>query len=496
MRRIEVTNRGYMNRKKFAHSWGRKLFFGLSWPLSLVLGAVYLKSFILPVSVSDMVYFGLTYVGHFGLLNVLVYFILFAPVTSLMPSYYITRLWSLLLILALNLFILVDAICFSTYHLHLYSYLYQFFITEGVNYLIKAEIGKILIYVGLAIVALVIWIRGELHWRTMQGRFSNPIKNWYVVLIFLLVIAGKAVYFYGDVDPKLASLFPLDYNYPAKVSTQFSNQKFYYPKGQLGCQVKNNPNIVLFFVKDLNQSNFNEFDMPNVYQMQKHAVVYTSHLNVNKNYDESLFSFFYSIPSSYITSAGSSKSAFAKELEAKKYEMFSFDNDVNKFNEWISNRSGDEEGAFFLSFFLDQATADQTIQNTILTLQKDDLLDDAHILFVGSSTKEETIPFFYALPNRKPGKVETLTTHYDVLPTLMKNFWNCKNVFSAASTGIPLGSSERDWILSTAGNSFKIQDFKNEGSIEVINGSVTILGNPRRELIFSALETLNNFSHP
>ena len=485
-----------MNRKKFAHSWGRKLFFGLSWPLSLALGAIYLKSFILPGSVTDLIYFGLTYVGHFGLLNALVYFILFAPVTSLMPSYYITRLWSLFLILALNLFILLDAICFSTYHLHLYSYLYQFFITEGIDYLIKVELGKILIYIGLGVVALVIWIRGELHWRTMQGRFSNPIKNWYVVLIFLLVIAGKVVYFYGDIDPKLASIFPLDYNYPAKVSTKISNQKFYYPKEQLGCQAKHNPNIILFYVKDLNQNNFNEFDMPNLYQMQKHGVVYSSHLNVNTNYEESLFSLFYSIPASYLVSASNSKAAFIKELESKKYEIVSFDNDMNKFSEWTNNRSGEEEGAFFLSFFLDQATADQTIQDTILPLQKDDLLEDAHILFIGTSNKEETIPFFYAHPNRKPGKVETLTTHYDIFPSLMKNFWNCKNAFSAASIGVPLGSTERDWVLSSNSYSFKIQDMKNEGSIEVTNGFVKFLGNPRRELIFSALETLTKFNRP
>lgn len=485
-----------MNRKKFAHSWGRKLFFGLSWPLSLALGLIYLKSFILPVTITDFVYFIVTYIGHFGLLNALVYFFLFAPVTSMMPSYYVSRFWSLVLILGLNLFILIDGLCFSIYHLHLYSFLYKFFATEGIVSVVKNDLGEIIIYVGIAMAALVIWIRGELHWRTMQGRFSNPIKNWYVVLIALFIVGSKLIYFYGDVDPKLASIFPFDYNYPEKASSFNANQRIYYPKQALGCQTKTNPSVVLFVVKNLTVKNFNETDMPHLFQMQKHSVSYTSHMNPSSNVEGSLFSLLYSIPASYAPIASHIRPALMNVLEDKKYEIIKIENDMASFQNWIKNHSNDDRKPFFLTVLLDQSNADGIIQEMVLELQSEDFLEGTHLIFTSASSENGRIPFFYALPSRTKSAVDTLTTHYDVMPTLMKNFWNCKNVFEAASVGAPLGSTGRDWYLSSDINGFKINDLKTESSIEVVDGRDKEIGNPRRGLIFQALESLNFFNHP
>ena len=163
-----------MNRRKFALSWGRKIFFGISWPLSSALTLVYLRSFILPETVTDWFYFLMTLIGDIGLLNVAFYFLLYCPIALISPTYYIARIWSLLLVLALNLFILVDAISFSSYHLHIYSYLSELYLTEGLHHLIGSLSGFGVLVAGLVALALLIWIRGEMIWRGMQGRFSNP----------------------------------------------------------------------------------------------------------------------------------------------------------------------------------------------------------------------------------------------------------------------------------------------------------------------------------
>ncbi len=91
-----------MNRRSFVLSWGRKLFFGFSWPLTSLIALTYLRSYIVPHTTADWAYFIATYVGHFGMLNAIVYFLVYCPIVLLMPSYYISRFWSLILIMSLN----------------------------------------------------------------------------------------------------------------------------------------------------------------------------------------------------------------------------------------------------------------------------------------------------------------------------------------------------------------------------------------------------------
>ena len=81
-----------MNRRQFALSWGRKLFFGLSWPLSIVLALLYARSFILPANGVDWIYYVASIIGQTGLLTVVFYFVLFCPLVMLFPFYYVSRI--------------------------------------------------------------------------------------------------------------------------------------------------------------------------------------------------------------------------------------------------------------------------------------------------------------------------------------------------------------------------------------------------------------------
>jgi membrane-anchored protein YejM (alkaline phosphatase superfamily) len=485
-----------MNRRKFAHSWGRKLFFGVSWPLTLMIGLLYFRSYIFPTTLTDWVYFLSTYIGHFGLLNAVVYFVLFAPLVALTPSYYLTRIWALLLILALNILILIDAISFSSYHLHIYSYLSEFFILEGGKYLVSSEVGRVVIYVALAILSLFIWLRGEFIWRAMQTRFSNPIKNYYLVIILSLVVVGKLIYHYGDVQPKLASVFPLDFNFMTKeASLGQQNQKFFYPSDKLNCRAKHNPNIVIFLVREWHSGKFSEESMPQVYAMKKHAINYTSHMNVNTDVAGGTFSLFYSLPATYQSSAKNTKPVFLSEIEKRNYEIVNIDS-FERFTNWIDNRSGDETRPFYLLINLDYPVADEKIQNVIGSLQKEDLLKQTHLLFTGVSSTPGTLPLMYAPPARNEETVSELTTHYDVLPTLMAKLWDCQNVFKVASVGKPLGKIQSDWLIVSGNDQFVIHDLKNDGTIEVKDGVVKTSGSPRERLIFPALKRLNRFNRP
>src|SRR5205085_8873388 len=110
-----------------------------------VLTIVYLKSFILPSTATDLFYFVTTLIGHTGLLTAIAYFLLYCPVILLLPTYYVSRLWSLVLIVALNLFILIDALSFSHYHLHVYSYISKLVLEFGIDHLLGSNIGLMIL---------------------------------------------------------------------------------------------------------------------------------------------------------------------------------------------------------------------------------------------------------------------------------------------------------------------------------------------------------------
>lgn len=491
-----------MNRRNFALSWGRKLFFGISWPLSSILALVYLRSFILPETVGDGIYFATAYIGHFGILNAIVYFLLYCPVILLMPSYYISRFWSLLLILSLNLFILIDALTFSTYHHHIYSYLGNLFLEVGTEYLVGKTVGPVLIYVGLAVFALLIWLRGEMIWRSMQGRFSNPVKNWYLGIIALALVVSKLMFFYGDIHPKLSQVFPLDVNFSKGSATRpYDNRKFYYPTQDMSCTGKQNPNVVLIVIKEWGNEEFKEEFLPLMFHLKRHALSFNSHTNVSMDPKGGLFSLLYSIPSSYQPSVKKTLPALFQELEKRKYEMTSVDeaseDTMAEVNHWIENRSGEEIRPYYLSVILKQhsSEAEKVIHEVILALQREDLLKGTHILITGAYSASGKTPFLYVTPDRRSGDFEHSTSHYDVMPSLMEKIWNCKKVFKAATAGFPLEQKERDWMLVTGPDSYRIIDLKNNGeTVEVKDGVFS--GQGRKELIFPALKLMTKYSRP
>lgn len=494
-----------MNRRKFVLSWGRKLFFGLSWPLTSMLAVIYLRAFILPESTLDLIYFVLTYFGYFGLVNAAVYFLGYCPIVLLMPSYYISRIWSLILIIALNLFILLDALSFSNYHFHLYSFISKIFLEEGLTYLFGSQAGLIITCIGFAILALLIWLRGEMIWRSMQGRFSNPVKNWYLVMMVFALLTGKLIYHYGDVHPKLSEIFPFDQNFSRKeVTGHNDNRKFFYPTDALACQGKYNPNIIFITLREWNNNQVSSETTPILAHMNKHAMRFTSHHNVAMDAEGGMFSLMYSIPASYLSAVRETQPAIIQELQNRKYEILKFGNNddegtMQEFRNWIANRSGEEIQPYFLNInFRSHAfDVDKYVGEVILTLEKEKILSGAHVIITGafSGTDSDLIPLLYATPDRKTGEMSNTTSVYDVVPTLMQKAWNCKKVFKVATVGHSLEQQDRDWLLVSGKNDFKIVDFTNKNTTTVQNGSISdTSSNPRHELIFSALKMMTSFS--
>lgn len=497
-----------MNRRRFAFSWGRKLFFGISFPLSLALSLIYLKSFVLPQSLSDIIYFVSTWIGHFGLLNALVYFILFAPVIFIFPTYYVSRFWSLILILALNLLILVDAISFANYGLHLYSYLSELLLQEGIHHLLGSNILITVIGVLLFVFAILIWLRGEMIWRYMQGRFSNPVSNWYLVVIFISLVISKLIFHFGSIHSSLAGVFPLNFNMERPEISQPANRKFYYPSSEISCAGKNNPNIVLVTISEWSNSQVTPESMPFFSHIRNHAHAFTNHQNVSGDISSGYFSLFYSVPSHYQTSLKTESPAIITEINKRNYDVgalgdkdSSDEKTYSDIESWFLNRSGDEIRPFYLSvrFNGHPQEADKYLQNIVGKLQQEDMLKNTNIIFTGaySGVDSNILPLYWVTNEKKFKEFTNPTTPYDVMPTLMESFWGCKKVFKTASVGEPLEKDEQDWFLISLSDGFGIADLKTNGTTMIRNGKILETGTgARKELIFQALKKLNSFNKP
>lgn len=497
----ELISGDWMNRKKFVFAWGRKIFFGLSLPLSCLLGAIYLKGHVLPQGITEWIYFTLSTVGHFGLLNALAYFVLFAPVVALMPSYYIARFWSITLVIALNLFILVDAISYSQYQMHIYSFLGKLYWESGLEYLMPSQL-MMGVVAALFCYAVFLWIRGESYWRQMQGRFSNPIRNWYVVLILFSFIASKGLYYYGDVHPEISHLIPMDVNLPKVVSQRNEKRNFHYPKNLL-CNGKQTPNFIMVTLKEWGSDELTLERMPHVFAMKRHAVNFINHHNVAFNSQSGLFSLFYSIPASYESMVVNTKPFFLDEMNKRQYEILDWgrsnEEAFTTFKNWATERPEDDEKPFFISLVVNRkaSEADVMIQEMVSILQKQGLLNNTHIVLTGGNSGQDfnqRIPLLYFTPERKFAEVTHATTHYDVIPTLVSKMWNCKNAYELTGVGKSLWDQERSWLLATGAGHLKITDLETNAIMEVLGGSLKIEGPARKEIVFPVIKLVNKFS--
>ncbi len=436
--------------------------------------------------------------GHFGLINLLVYFLVYSPFALLMPTYYMARLWSLLLILGINTFVFLDALSFSTYHLHVYGHISEFFLKYGHHYLIGPDPAKTILLAGVLVVAVFIWLRGDSVWRHMQGRFSNPVGSWYIVLIVVSGLLGRVLYYYGDIQPKLAEMFPLNLNLlnPEKVHTHHG--KLYYPSEALSCPGSADPNLVLIVVKNFSKEDLLPEGMPVTLHLKDHAFSYDSHLATGFNAKEGLYSLLYSLPASYESISDNSSPAFIQVMKKRNYEILNL-NDQDSLNSWAKERA-DTLKPFYLSFILDKTPveADAVIHKLVVQLQKENLLENTHILITGAySGKSTFVPLIWSMPERKRKVVNHLTSHYDVMPTLMEKFWGCKKTFETASTGKSLDIALKDWLLISGQDKYEILDIKNDSRIYVEHGQISeTRKKTRAELIFSSLKLMTKFMRP
>ena len=529
-----------MNKKKFALSWGRKMFFGPGWLLTSIMGLTYLQSMIIPQGFGSWMYFLTTLVGHYGVILSLVYFFIFCPVILIFPSYYISRIWSILLILTLNLGIFFDSYLFSRYHFHLNSFLWEILKhnrTLDVFGLTPFKLG--LMGFVTFIFLVLFWIRGESLWRRMCARFSNPVKNWYLVVVAVCFITSGLIHMFsyaegGGPVTRMANLFPL--NFPVNGKAFLKKQgmiengdspldhhygNLYYPANSLKCSKPAAHHVVLVVVEDWKDM-ADKSVMPNLSHYAQHSLNFSNHHSGGTNAQDGYFSLMYSLPPIYSVSVTRQKTMpiFVEQMKNAQADVVFFKSEgttpvgtyftdtkegsLEEITPYLNQRI--ETGVtkpFFMQVYLaggNLTKKDAELKEVINSLIKLGLVEKSVIIVTGSHSNTLSTPLFVMWPGKRPGTITKLTSHYDVLSTLMLEDWRCKNKMSDVSLGKSLFSTEEtaklvvgnyEHLMILDGKEPRMATIDHEATLKAEGAKVAEM-----KLILEALNQMTMFYRP
>lgn len=445
----------------------------------------------------------MNFVGQYGVILSLTYFLLYAPLVSIFPSYYFSRIWSIVLILSLNLFIFLDSYLFIRYRFHLNSFLLPLMKENEALEAFGLNSFKLGLIGFLAAISFVIfWIRGEKLWRSMQARFSNPVSNWYLVVIFLCFGIAQGMHVMGEKNgsrniSRLSDIFPVQYALKANNFFEGPNsplsedhvsqgyKDFSYPSEVMVCPIKNPKNIVFIILDKWNESDFTVESMPHLFHAATHGQNFKNHFSGGLNKVDGYFSFLYSVAPTYSRSVVDQLTgpAFTTQLHKSniKTSFFQFGakSPLGHFTPHEKEISTDyvesqipeknklgEAVPFVMSIYLESASAsekDKNAKSVFDTLIKHKLINETIIVVTGAYSEENRTPLFMIWPGKGRGEVTKMTSHYDILPTIMQEDWRCKNKVSDFSLGKNLfGTEETELQVMGNYNMLKIIDTKKQ----------------------------------
>lgn len=464
-----------MNKKFFALSWGRKMFFGLGWALTSLIALNYLQSMILPQSLSGWMYYLMTFIGHYGMMLTLVYFFAYCPLILIFPTYYISRLWSILLILTLNLGIFLDSYLFSRYHFHANSFLWDIYKQQKTLDVFGLNSFKLGLLGFVALILFVaFWMRGESLWRRMCARFSNPVKNWYLVLIFACFITSNLIHMFsfaegGGPITRIANLFPLHFPVKAKsfleqhemINKGMTNKNqhyanMFYPANPLKCTATSPKNVLMIVVENW-LVEWNKTEAPHLAHYTQHALSFDHHFSGGSDAQDGYFSLLYSLPPIYSASVlrdhvqpvfmgqlGKFKAdvRFYKtegESLVKNFMPEQIEGQLSEIEPFLLQRKeASATNPIFMQVLLQSGTLqekDAQIKDLMNLFMRQDLMSQTIVILTGTHSENMATPLYVIWPGKRPAAFTKLSSHYDVLGTVMLEDWKCKNKMNDFSLG-------------------------------------------------------------
>ncbi len=476
------------SQRRLALVWGRKFFFSYGLLSLLGLGLLLFQHINKPESISSWIYLITTYLGHFGLVITLGYFAIYTPLVWISSGYYWSRFWASSIITACVGILGFDVMVVSQYRWHFYELM-----TMKPGLTIEDLLGATglssILYGSLFALWIFLFVIGEKWWRHLQRRFSQTVSNWYLVPILGCFVISNIMHMVADYNKNrdllayegvlsfqstltAKKLFAkLGFDQKEVVAIDNKNQSFFYPKDQLQCENKEPKNLLVLLVPNWGAEEFNNSETETFRHYASHGQSFNQNYIGTSDNKEGIFSFFYGLPSFYLKGFLQEKNEavvfdILKKLNVET-SVLSTIPDANFLNEQVSyekldsnialveklkEKISNEEGAkIFAHFAILQHTNSIELENSVKSIIEDlvskKLTKKTNVIVASISSNEKTAPLFTLFPNREDTVIPHFTQLIDVVPSLMKDQYKCKNKFTDYSLGQNLWETQKKSIV-------------------------------------------------
>lgn len=305
------------------HTWRWSLRFSALIALfSCVLATRYFQLMSWPSSALEASYFALAFVGHFSLLTLLLWALIWVPLSWLVPK----AAWARLLITSLGtlvlLLMLIDTFVYQQYRLHINGFMVALFINDKNNEVFDFGWGA---WLALWVAAAALW--ASLWWLGQRlGQSALSLRNFRRGFVATLAcwLGSQAIHVYADAhylqtitqhNQHFPLYYPLtaqkwmskrgwiDAEAKAKYSAMKINsesQSIQYPILPLQYEKMDRPlNVLMVVIDSWRADEMNKNVSPHIHQLSKNSILFDRHLSGSNATRSGIFSLFYGIPGLY-----------------------------------------------------------------------------------------------------------------------------------------------------------------------------------------------------
>lgn len=529
----------YQERVSQMISWGH--WFALfNILLILPIGTHYLFVSDWPRTLAGRLYAMLSVLGHFSFLGFALYLLLLFPLTFIINSQRLLRLFATIIATIAITLLLIDSQIFEQFRLHL-NFMVWDLITNPENAELSRKWQLLFICVPLIFLAEILfanWIWLKQRSLIKRERYARP----FYILFILSFFASHFIHIWADANfyrpiTMQRSNLPLSYPMTARSFLEkhglFDRQAYLSKKNQEGdpdAVAINYPlkrinftdqgsgyNLLMIVIDSVHYPSL-VGDMPNVAKFADNNLRFTQHISSGNDTTSSLVGLFYGISPTYLNGilADRMPSVLTDSIKQQGYQcaMFSTDGfasplyrqalwtDMSLNREKLSNQEivkrwltwqerRDKETPWFnyISFANSNAHNTQMNSQRIKTYQHSISDVDKQIGIILNKLQEQqrlantiviitanygqsfydnqqnnfsraklTVPLFIHWPGKEHHSYDYLTSHNDIMTTLMQDLLHVKNNATEYSQGNNLFNDNRryNWVLSGQANKLAI----------------------------------------
>ncbi len=476
--------------------------------IGLVIASRYAFNADWPNTLLGKVYFFISLFGHFGFVIFAIYVLLLFPLSFIIRNQLTFRAISVTVTSIGMTILLIDTEVFKTLYLHLSPLVWKLFISPKNINISSYWIFIISIFAILMVeIASSYWI-----WRKLR-RFGRQKWGKCVAVFFIacfmathLLYAWADFVFYHPITAQNSN-YPLSYPMTAKTFFEkngFTKHSIFkphsqqqgraeslyldYPKNTLELdEPKDKINIVIVNIANLTSDMITTEDMPNLFNIRQNSLNFTKHYTAGDTETSSIVNLFYGLTGQYVDSILNEHRASPLITTLQKYQyqfgLFSVNGFkkpiypllfnklkrvstrsnhqvVTKWQQWFERNN---TVPFFSYLDLvapsDTQQLDTQIQQLWQNLQSQDLLQNTLVMITSNLNKNNNPknPFGYERTQvpmmiywqGKSEDYQQLSSHLDVMPTLLNEFLGVQNPTSDYAQGINvMQDNSHEWLLS------------------------------------------------